>query len=115
MGKSTFILWLLYKIWSDAKMKNETVPSIVVVDRDGNRNLLRQDGYTIYNPILTGIYRRIQEDNNGNEKLKVGDSVFFRHAKAGEICEHFDKIILLKNDGVQGYALTYRGEGKTFI
>jgi D-serine deaminase-like pyridoxal phosphate-dependent protein len=51
----------------------------------------------------------------GNEKLKVGDSVFFRHAKAGEICEHFDKIILLKNDGVQGYALTYRGEGKTFI
>ncbi len=52
---------------------------------------------------------------DGRENLKVGDSVFFRHAKAGEICERFDNIILLKNDGIQGYALTYRGEGKTFV
>jgi D-serine deaminase-like pyridoxal phosphate-dependent protein len=52
---------------------------------------------------------------NGNEKLEIGDSVFFRHAKAGEICERFHNIVLIQNSKIQGYALTYRGEGKTFI
>ncbi len=52
---------------------------------------------------------------NGNETLNVGDSVFFRHAKAGEICERFDKIILIENGIISGKVKTYRGEGKTFV
>ena len=40
VGKSTFILWLLYEIWDNAKSLNKEIPSIVVVDRDGITNIL---------------------------------------------------------------------------
>ena len=52
---------------------------------------------------------------DGSETLTVGDSVFFRHAKAGEICERFDKINLIENGIISGEVKTYRGEGKTFV
>jgi D-serine deaminase-like pyridoxal phosphate-dependent protein len=44
----------------------------------------------------------------------VGDRVWFRHAKAGELCERFDTLHLLDGDTLVGEALTYRGEGRTF-
>lgn len=45
--------------------------------------------------------------------LRVGDRVWLRHAKAGEMCERFD--VLHAIDGDQLTALpTYRGEGKNF-
>jgi len=44
----------------------------------------------------------------------VGDRVWFRHAKAGEICEHVDALHLLEGDRLTGEALTYRGEGHAF-
>lgn len=46
--------------------------------------------------------------------LKIGDSVVMRHAKAGEICERFDKIHLVRDGKIKGYVSTYRGDGKTF-
>lgn len=46
--------------------------------------------------------------------LRVGDPVWFRHAKAGEMCERFDDVLVLE-DGVEPRWLpTYRGEGKNF-
>lgn len=52
---------------------------------------------------------------SGEENINLGDPIFFRHAKAGEVCERFDKIFFIKNFELSGYARTYRGEGKTFI
>jgi D-serine deaminase-like pyridoxal phosphate-dependent protein len=50
----------------------------------------------------------------GTSGLVVGDRVWFRHAKAGEVCEHVDVLHLLEGDGLTGAAPTYRGEGRTF-
>ena len=52
---------------------------------------------------------------SGNQKLKVGDLAIMRHAKAGEVCERFSYIHLIKNGEYQGKLSTYRGEGQTFI
>ncbi len=45
--------------------------------------------------------------------LKIGDPVFFRHAKAGELCEHFLKLHLLHKNGFDTVN-TYRGDGQQF-
>ncbi len=47
--------------------------------------------------------------------LQVGDRVWFRHAKAGELCERFDVLHLIEGDRVVATAPTYRGEGRTFL
>jgi D-serine deaminase-like pyridoxal phosphate-dependent protein len=47
--------------------------------------------------------------------LKVGDRVWFRHAKAGELCERFDVVHLLQGGRLVDTVPTYRGEGKTFL
>ncbi|MFB6615630.1 amino acid deaminase/aldolase [Streptomyces sp. NPDC085524] len=49
------------------------------------------------------------------DDLLIGDRVWFRHAKAGELCERFDTLHFVEGDGVTGSAPTYRGEGKTFL
>jgi D-serine deaminase-like pyridoxal phosphate-dependent protein len=49
------------------------------------------------------------------EGLRVGDQVWFRHAKAGELCERFDVVHLVQGDKVVDTVPTYRGEGKTFL
>ncbi|MDA0184102.1 amino acid deaminase/aldolase [Solirubrobacter phytolaccae] len=48
-------------------------------------------------------------------ELQVGDQVWFRHAKAGELCERFDEVHLVQGDKVVDTVPTYRGEGKTFL
>ena len=47
--------------------------------------------------------------------LRVGERVWFRHAKAGELCEHVDTLHLVEKGDVIGAAPTYRGEGRTFL
>jgi D-serine deaminase-like pyridoxal phosphate-dependent protein len=47
--------------------------------------------------------------------LRVGDRVWLRHAKAGELCERFDRLQLLAGDSLVGIAATYRGQGQTFL
>ncbi|MFI1800590.1 alanine racemase [Streptomyces sp. NPDC020379] len=49
------------------------------------------------------------------DDLLVGDKVWFRHAKAGELCERFDALRLIEGDRVVGTVPTYRGEGHTFL
>ena len=38
-----------------------------------------------------------------------------RHAKAGELCERFDSLLLVEGGAVVDEVPTYRGEGKTFL
>jgi D-serine deaminase-like pyridoxal phosphate-dependent protein len=47
-------------------------------------------------------------------ELRVGDRVWFRHAKAGELCEHVNELHMLAGDALTGTMPTYRGEGRTF-
>jgi D-serine deaminase-like pyridoxal phosphate-dependent protein len=49
------------------------------------------------------------------DRLRVGDRVWFRHAKAGELCEHVDELHLIDGDEISGTVLTYRGEHQTFL
>lgn len=49
------------------------------------------------------------------DDLLIGDRVWFRHAKAGELCERFDELHLVQGDRVTATAPTYRGEGRTFL
>jgi D-serine deaminase-like pyridoxal phosphate-dependent protein len=47
--------------------------------------------------------------------LRVGDRVWFRHAKAGELCEHVNELHLVDGDAVVATVPTYRGEGHAFL
>ncbi|MEU1320356.1 amino acid deaminase/aldolase [Streptomyces tibetensis] len=49
------------------------------------------------------------------DDLLIGDKVWFRHAKAGELCERFDRLHLIEGDTVTATVPTYRGEGHTFL
>lgn len=51
----------------------------------------------------------------GAAGLRIGDRVWFRHTKAGELCEHVDELHLVEGGRVVGTAPTYRGEGKVFL
>jgi D-serine deaminase-like pyridoxal phosphate-dependent protein len=47
--------------------------------------------------------------------LALGDPVFFRHAKAGEIAEHVNTMLLVRGDAIVDRAQTYRGLGRAFL
>ena len=57
-------------------------------------------------PLLGGAGRR---------DLQVGDRVYMRHAKAGELCERFNELHLVEGEEIVDVVPTYRGEGKTFL
>ena len=48
-------------------------------------------------------------------QLAPGDPVLFRHAKAGELAEHFNEYLLVRGDRVIDRAPTYRGLGLCFL
>jgi D-serine deaminase-like pyridoxal phosphate-dependent protein len=47
--------------------------------------------------------------------LRLGDAVFFRPAKSGELAEHFNHYLLIRGDRVEDRVPTYRGLGRTFL
>jgi len=47
--------------------------------------------------------------------LAVGDRVYMRHAKAGELCERFEVLHLVEGERIVDVVPTYRGEGKAFL
>jgi D-serine deaminase-like pyridoxal phosphate-dependent protein len=49
------------------------------------------------------------------DQLRIGDRVWLRHAKAGELCERFNELHLIDGDAVVATAPTYRGEGQAFL
>ena len=48
----------------------------------------------------------------GTAGLRIGDRIWFRHAKAGELCEHVDVLHALADDTVVDAYPTYRGESR---
>ena len=47
--------------------------------------------------------------------LAPGDPLLFRHAKAGELCERFNELLLIGEGVVVDAVATYRGDGKCFF
>jgi D-serine deaminase-like pyridoxal phosphate-dependent protein len=47
--------------------------------------------------------------------LRVGDRVWFRHAKSGELAEHVDRYHVVDGDALVATVPTYRGEGRAFL
>lgn len=66
----------------------------------------KQEGAGEVQTPLTGAAAR---------ELHVGDRVWFRHAKAGELCERFDRLHLIEGERVIEEVPTYRGEGQCFL
>ena len=48
------------------------------------------------------------------DRLSLGDRIWLRHAKSGELFERFDTVHLVRGDEVEESVPTYRGEGKNF-
>ncbi|HWM62920.1 MAG TPA: amino acid deaminase/aldolase [Solirubrobacterales bacterium] len=48
-------------------------------------------------------------------QLSIGDRVYLRHAKAGELCERFEALHLVEGGEIVDVVPTYRGEGQTFL
>jgi D-serine deaminase-like pyridoxal phosphate-dependent protein len=53
--------------------------------------------------------------SKGDVQLHLGDPILLRHSKAGELCERFDRLALVKDGAVVGEAPTYRGDGQCFL
>jgi D-serine deaminase-like pyridoxal phosphate-dependent protein len=49
------------------------------------------------------------------DAIEIGDRVFMRHAKAGELCERFTSLHLLEGEQIVDQVPTYRGEGQCFL
>ncbi|MDO7883292.1 amino acid deaminase/aldolase [Antiquaquibacter soli] len=49
------------------------------------------------------------------EDLRVGDRVWLRHTKAGELSEHLTEFAVVDGDSIVESLPTYRGEGKAFL
>ncbi|NLE82234.1 MAG: amino acid deaminase/aldolase [Rhodococcus sp.] len=71
----------------------------------GGLKLLRNEGAGEVQTPVTGSAA-------GN--IEVGDRVWFRHAKAGELCERFNVVHMVDSDGLHHTVPTYRGEGLNF-
>ncbi|WP_179872649.1 alanine racemase [Microcella indica] len=71
----------------------------------GLRFLPREGAGEVQSPV-TGAAAR---------NLAVGDRVWLRHTKAGELSEHVDAFALVDGGEVVAELPTYRGEGKAFL
>jgi D-serine deaminase-like pyridoxal phosphate-dependent protein len=65
----------------------------------------REGAGEVQTPVLGGPAAR----------LEVGDRVYLRHAKAGELCERFDSLHLVSGGEVVDEVPTYRGEGRCYL
>jgi len=51
----------------------------------------------------------------GSVRLKMGDPIILRHSKAGELCERFTHLHLIRGEELVGKVTTYRGDGQCFL
>jgi len=51
----------------------------------------------------------------GAARLSVGDRVWMRHSKAGELCERVNELYLVSAGEIVDEVRTYRGEGHAFL
>jgi D-serine deaminase-like pyridoxal phosphate-dependent protein len=47
--------------------------------------------------------------------LRIGDPIFFHHAKAGELAEHFNEFCLVRREEIVDRVKIYPGEGTVFL
>jgi D-serine deaminase-like pyridoxal phosphate-dependent protein len=76
-------------------------------------------------PYLPAGFRLDKEEGAGEvqtpligpaaDSLRIGDTVWMRHAKAGELCERFSELHLIEDEAIAAAVPTYRGEGQTFL
>ena len=57
----------------------------------------------------------VQTPLTGATHLSVGDRVWMRHTKAGELSEHINEFAIVDDGAVTEMMTTYRGEGKAFL
>lgn len=48
------------------------------------------------------------------DRLELGDRVYFRDLRAGDLCERFNRLFLVTGTTIRDEVPTYRGEGKAF-
>ena len=83
------------------------------------------DSARLPRPVLPGGLRLDRQEGAGEvqtpllgdaaDALAIGDRVYFRHAKAGELCERFASLHLLQDGRIVEEVPTYRGEGQCFL
>ncbi len=56
----------------------------------------------------------VQTPLTGDNAPGLGEPVLFRHAKAGELCERFNTLLLIRDGRVVDEVPTYRGDGSQF-
>ncbi|GAA1470606.1 alanine racemase [Microbacterium thalassium] len=68
-------------------------------------------------PLAREGYGEVQTPLQGEaaRRLRIGDRVWLRHAKSGELSEHVDRFHLVSGGERVGEMPTYRGEGKVFL
>jgi D-serine deaminase-like pyridoxal phosphate-dependent protein len=49
------------------------------------------------------------------DTMAIGERVYLRHAKAGELCERFNALYVIEGGRLAGEFATYRGEGQAFL
>jgi D-serine deaminase-like pyridoxal phosphate-dependent protein len=52
---------------------------------------------------------------DGPNSLQLGNPIFMRHSKAGELCERFTHLLLVANGAIVDEVTTYRGDGQCFL
>jgi D-serine deaminase-like pyridoxal phosphate-dependent protein len=57
----------------------------------------------------------VQTPLTGAGALEVGDRVWLRHTKAGELAEHLNEVAVVEGDRIVDTLPTYRGEGKSWL
>lgn len=57
----------------------------------------------------------VQSPLTGAAALEVGDVVWMRHTKAGELSEHLNEFAIVDGETITEMMPTYRGEGKAFL
>ncbi|HCU49436.1 MAG TPA: alanine racemase, partial [Micromonosporaceae bacterium] len=71
----------------------------------GLKLLAREGAGEVQTPVVGPAARR----------LRVGDRVWLRHTKAGELSEHTNELHIVDGFTLAGTVPTYRGEGKAFL
>jgi D-serine deaminase-like pyridoxal phosphate-dependent protein len=83
------------------------------------------DGARLPHPYLPAGLRLDREEGAGEvqtpllgkvaDRIEIGERVYLRHAKAGELCERFTTMHVLEGDRIVDEMPTYRGEGVCFL
>ncbi len=77
-----------------------------VIHYPHNLQILDDEGF--------GEVQTPMQATDGKLTVAVGDYIWCRHAKAGELCEHFNQLSVYRDSKLVDEWLTYRGDGKAF-